>query len=249
MLKKISKKFLEEIYDKYTKKEFIKTDPIIFPHRFSNPYDIEISALISSSLAYGNVKQIIKVLEKIFSILSNPYHYIKNTQTNKIKKDFYRIKHRFTTAKELSDFIIRIKKIYTQHPSLKHLFLRYYTPDKLISYSYNKFLKDNFSYFPTLIPDPNKKSAMKRFNMFLRWMVRKDEIDFGIWQEIKKSDLIYPVDTHIHNFSLFHKITSRKETSLNTAIEITNFFRKINPEDPVKYDFAISRVGILKKFK
>lgn len=247
MSSKITKDFLEKIYKKYTKKEFIKTDPIIFPHRFVNDLDIEISCLISSSLAYGNIKSIMKTLDKIFSTIQNPYHYIKNTTTAKIKKDFSKIKHRFTTGKELSNFIIRIKKLYNESKSIKKLFLEHYIPNNPISQSYKTFLKKYFSGFPTLIPDPDKVSAMKRFNMFLRWVVRKDDIDFGIWSEIKKSDLIYPLDTHIHHFTLSYGITSRKDNSLKTALEVTNFFKKINPDDPVKYDFALSRIGILKK--
>lgn len=245
----ISRSFFEKIYQRYNSKRFLSSDPVIFPHRFKDPRDIEIAALISSSLAYGNVKQIINILNRIFEIMKKPSDYMANANTSRIKKDFSRLKHRFTTSHELSSFIIKLKDLHTNNISLENLFLNFYKPQRPLYESYTPFIKNIFSnYFPTLIPDPEKKSAMKRFNLFLRWMVRKDNIDFGLWKNIKKSDLIYPLDTHIHSFALKNKITSRKDNSIKTAYEITCFFKKINPDDPVKYDFAISRTGILKRF-
>lgn len=206
--------------------------------------------MISSSLAYGNVKQIIKVLEKIFSILKNPTQYIKTSSPQKILRDFNYIKHRFTEGKEIAKLIIRLKQIYIVHKDMESLFLKFYIREKPIHFSYTPFITTIFgNSFKTLIPNPQKNSAMKRFNMFLRWLVRKDNIDFGIWQNVSKSDLIYPLDTHIHKFAIENNITKRKDNSIKTALEITYFFKKINNDDPLKYDFAISRLGILKRFE
>ncbi|MCX7641087.1 MAG: TIGR02757 family protein [Elusimicrobiales bacterium] len=247
---KKTKDFFERIYLKYTNKNYLFSDPIIFPWRFKEKTDIEIAALISSSLSYGNVKQIHNILEKIFFILKIPSNYLKNTTDEKIKKDFKNIKHRFTTGKEVSHFLIKLKYIYILNKDMESVFLKFYNQHDSIDISYTNFILNIFGLkFKTLIPNPQNKSAMKRFNMFLRWMVRKDNIDFGIWKNISTTKLIYPLDTHIHKFALKNNITSRKDSSIITAIEITNFFKKLNSKDPVKYDFAISRLGILKSFE
>lgn len=248
LLSDIKKDYLEKIYNLYNSKRYLLTDPIIFPSRFSKKADIEIASLISSSLSYGKVEQILKTLQKVFSILSSPLEYLKSSSTKKIIKDFKDIKHRFTTSYELASFLIRLKELYTHNKDMEEAFLRFYSPKKRINHSYTPFLLKTFGCnFKTLIPDPRKKSAMKRFNMFLRWMVRKDNIDFGIWKRISTSLLIYPLDTHIHRFALLNKITKRKDNSIKTAYEITDFFSKIEPQDPVKYDFAITRLGILQR--
>lgn len=246
----LNKHFFEKIYEKYTKKKYLFTDPIIFPTMFRNKTDIEISSLISSSLAYGNVKQIISTLQKIFNTLKNPTQYIKNSSNKKILKEFKKLKHRFTDGIEIAELLIKLKDIYKNNKDFESLFLKFYIKGNPIHLSYTPFIINIFgNKFKTLIPDPQKNSAMKRFNMFLRWMVRKDEIDFGIWENILKSDLIYPLDTHIHKFAIKNNITKRKDNSIKTALEITYFFKNINKDDPVKYDFALSRIGILERFK
>jgi uncharacterized protein (TIGR02757 family) len=248
---KLDKIFFEDIYKKYNKKEFIYSDPIQFPKRFSDKRDIEISALISSSLAYGNVKQIIKSLNYIFSIMNSPLNYIKNSTNSRIIKDFKNFKHRFTDGNEITNLILNLKEVYKNYNSLEDFFIKHIKNyDSNIYPSTNSFLKSFIKYeTKTLIPNPDKKSAMKRFNMFLRWLVRKDEIDFGIWTKISPKMLLIPLDTHMHQISLKLKITNRKDTSIKTVFEITDFFRKIEPKDPVKYDFSLVRAPILKNLK
>ncbi len=245
-----SKKFFEDIYRKYNKKEFIYSDPLQFPKLFKEKKDIEIAALISSSLAYGNVKQIIKSLKKIFEIINKPYEYVINTTEDKLKKDFHNFKYRFTTSKEIINLILNLKEAYNKNEDLNQMFSKYL--DKNTQNVYQAtilFLKEFIKYkTPTLIPDPDKKSAMKRFNLFLRWVIRKDEIDFGIWGNISPSLLIIPLDTHILSISQKLNITKRKDNSIKTALEITEFFKKINYSDPAKYDFALTRASIVKNF-
>ena len=249
--KKIETNFFEEIYNNYNKKEFIHTDPIQFPLKFKDKKDIEIAAIISSSLAYGRVDQIIKSLNYIFSIINSPIDYIKNSNKKKFLNDFKNFKYRFTKGKEIANLLINIKNVYENHKFIEDLFLKHIEKKESNIYpALIRFIKTFIKKpIPTLIPSPNKNSAFKRFNMFLRWVVRKDEIDIGIWKKISPSILIIPLDTHIHKISLKLKITQRKDTSIKTAIEITNFFKKINPSDPLKYDFALTRVPILKNFK
>ena len=250
LLSRLNNKFFERIYKTYNSKRYLFSDPILFPSRFSKKEDVEIASIISSSLSYGNVKQIINTLERIFSIISSPLEYLKQSSKEKIMRDFKNIKHRFTTNKEISSFLIKLKEIYTNYEDMESAFLKFYIKNKTMDLSYTNFIIAIFgNNFKTLLPDPRKKSPMKRFNMFLRWMVREDDIDFGLWKKVLKSDLIYPLDTHIHRFAIINGITNRKNRSIKTTIEITDFFKKINPEDPVKYDFAISRLGILENLK
>ncbi|MEF3279959.1 MAG: TIGR02757 family protein [Elusimicrobiota bacterium] len=245
------KHFFEEIYKNYHKSEFIYSDPIQFPHRFKRKMDIEVAGFISSSLSYGNVKQIINSLNKIFQKMGeSPFYYLKKSSAKKIEKDFKNFNHRFTKGKELVLFLLNLKRIYSRHRSLNEFFIKHYNnTDEFLDKAIYNFSKE-FSFYPTptLIPSPFKKSAFKRLNLFLRWMIRKDEIDFGIWEKIPPSTLIIPLDTHMLNISNKLNITKRKDSSMKTAIEITNFFRKINPSDPVKYDFSLTRAPILRQF-
>lgn len=245
------KKFFDDIYKKYNIKDFVYSDPIQFPLKFKEKNNIEIVALISSSFAYGNVKQIIASLNKIFSRMKEPYRYIKNLDDKKVKSDFYGFKHRFSDFNELGNFLLNIKRIYEKYPDIETAFKsKIKKDDRDVSNAIYLFV-DEFCFYktPTLIPDPSKKSAFKRFNLFLRWLVREDEIDIGIWKNIDKRLLIIPLDTHMHQISKELGITKRNDTSMRTAIEITDFFKKINPEDPLKYDFSLTRAPILKNFK
>jgi len=246
----LEKKFFEETYARYNKESFIYTDPLQFPKKFKDKKDIEISALLSSSLAYGNVKQIIKSLEKIFEKLKNPYEYVILTPEERIKKDFIGFKHRFTKGLEIANMILNLKDLYEKYGSMEKAFLKHINKEDTNAYPATiRFLKEFLiRKTPTLIPDPNKKSAFKRFNLFLRWLVRKDEVDMGIWKNIPPSFLIIPLDTHMLNISRKLGITKRKDNSIITALEITNYFKKINSKDPVKYDFSLTRAPILKRF-
>ncbi len=244
------KEFFENIYSKYNKKDFIYSDPLQFPIKFSKKEDIEISSLISSSLAYGNVKQIIRTLNYVFSVIKNPHYYVLNSDNKKILRDFKNFKHRFTKGEELSKLILNLKEVYKKHKDLENFFIKNINQleDNIYEPSI-RFLKSFLKFkTPTLIPDPDKNSAFKRFNLFLRWLVRKDEVDMGIWRNIPPSFLIIPLDTHMLNISRKLGITKRRDNSIITALEITNYFKKINPKDPVKYDFSLTRAQILKRF-
>jgi uncharacterized protein (TIGR02757 family) len=248
-----NKIFFENLYKKYNKRKYVFSDPINTLYAFKGELNIEIAGLIASSLAYGNVKQILKSLNMVFSSMgASPEAFLRKTRKTEIVKSFSNFKHRFTTAKEFSDFLINIKKSIESYGSIENMFLRHFKKDEdNLSNSIYSFIKEFSACLktPTLIPSPEKKSSFKRFNLFLRWMIRKDEIDLGIWKKIPASKLIIPVDTHILAVSQKLGITSRKDSSMKTALEITDFFKKINPSDPIKYDFSITRKGILKNFQ
>jgi uncharacterized protein (TIGR02757 family) len=229
-----------------------------FPHRYKDKRDIEISAFLSSVFAYGNMKQIISTLEKIHSVMKpSPIEFIGNYDYKEGLKIFKNLKHRFYTDTDIASLFYCLREVYNYYGSLKYLFLLYY-------FEKDENLKNSIHFFSKrlteitskkngltngikfMFPDPNKGSACKRINLFLRWMIRNDELDFGLWSEIPPSKLVIPVDTHVAKICSSLKLTKRKSISWAMAEEITNKLKKFNPADPVKYDFAICHIGIRK---
>jgi uncharacterized protein (TIGR02757 family) len=224
---------------------------------FKNERDIEVMAFIASVFAYGNVKQIINSLDKFLQLANNqPYNFTKNFSiTNKSEFQFV---HRFYSVNDIRILFQLLQLAYEEYGSLKKLFLSgYKTSDENVKDGITNFskyfldkAKNEFNYLSRgiifMFPLPEKGSACKRMNLFLRWMVRKDDLDFGLWNEIPTSKLIMPVDTHIARICKQLKLTSRKNVSWKMAEEITNNLRKFDPADPVKYDFAICHIGMRK---
>jgi uncharacterized protein (TIGR02757 family) len=236
----------------------ISPDPLEFLHRYNNYFDIEISALLSSVFAYGNVKQINTTLGKLHTIMYHkPYEFIQNYNPKKDYKLFNDIVHRFYTSQDIASLFSALNKIYLTYGSLKKLFLLYYFQEE-------EHLKNTIHFFSRnmieiiadhkqasrgmifMFPDPYKGSACKRTNLLLRWMVRKDELDFGLWYEIPTNKLVIPVDTHIAKICSRLKLTKQKNVSWKMAEEITDNLKKFDENDPVKYDFAICHIGMRK---
>lgn len=249
---RLKKEALEELYSKYNKKEFIHPDPLEFLYWFDEPEEREIVGLIASSLAYGRVSQILKsisyVLEKM---CPSPLSFLKNASLSSLRKNFFFFRHRFTDGVEFSMFLFGIKKVLESYRSLEELFLSKMGKDddttfKALAGFVYEFKSISGNGYNSLLPSPENGSALKRLNLFLRWMVRKDEVDPGCWRSVSKSKLIFPVDTHIHRLCLALNLTKRSQADFQTALEITNAFREIEPSDPLKYDFALSRLGILR---
>jgi uncharacterized protein (TIGR02757 family) len=243
-------------FDKAT----IEPDPLQFPHLFNEEKDIEVMAFIASVFAYGNVKQIINSLNKFLFVCNNkPYDFIKNFSIKK-SEPLFSFSHRFYTYNDINKLFHLLKLVYQEFDSLKNLFMNGYTDSdanvkNAITIFSNFFLEriekesgEISNGVKFMFPLPEKRSACKRMNLFLRWMVRKDEIDFGIWNEIPTSKLIIPVDTHIARICKQLKLTKIKNVSWNMAEEITNNLKKFDPEDPVKYDFALCHVGMRKLY-
>jgi uncharacterized protein (TIGR02757 family) len=243
-----TKAFLEKTYRRMNRPEFIHPDPLEFVWRYKSAADREVAGLIAACLAYGNVNQILKSVEKVLAPMGkSPADWIKNTPAAEIKKAFSGFKHRFTTGAELAVFLMNIKLALSRHGSLEKLFLKGYdekeaTVEEALYRFINSF--NSQACAPTLTPCPEHKSSFKRLNLFLRWMVRKDAVDPGVWAGVSPSRLLIPLDTHMRQVSMSMGITRRKDTSMKTAVEITAFFSGIEPSDPVKYDFALTRAGI-----
>lgn len=253
----ILKQKLEYHYKAFDKSK-LEPDPLQLPHLFKNEKDIEVMAFIASVFAYGNVKQINSSLKKFLELADNkPFSYIQNFNSAEMNREFSLI-HRFYSSKDIVQFFSLLNLAYSEFDSLKSLFLSGYSKDDCNT----KNAITNFSkYFISkakkelgvmsrglkfMFPLPEKGSACKRMNLFLRWMVRKDELDFGLWREISTSKLIIPVDTHVARICKQLKLTKRKNVSWQMAEEITDNLKKFDPRDPVKYDFAICHVGVRK---
>jgi len=251
------KQKLEYHYKAFDKSK-LEPDPLQFPHLFQDEKDIEVMAFIASVFAYGNVKQINNSLKK-FLILSNnkPFSFIQNFKSDKSNKEFSLV-HRFYSLKDIFHLFQLLNSAYDEFSSLKNLFLSVYNSEeenlkntitKFNHYFINKARKEFKKLSRGIVfmfPLPEKGSACKRMNLFVRWMVRKDELDFGLWKEIPTSKLIIPVDTHIARICKQLKLTKRKNVSWKMAEEITNNLKKFDPNDPVKYDFAICHIGMRK---
>jgi len=240
---------LNAVYKKYNRRVFVNPDPLQFVYDYKTPANKEIAAIIASSLAYGNVKQILKAVDKVLSKLGkNPKKFILNASDGELRKLFKNFKYRFTKPTEISNMLIAIRKVVLKYGSLNKCFLNYFSAkDKTILKAYAGFVKEMIAAggkMPSLLPCPNKGSAFKRFNLYLRWMVRKDDVDCGCWKKIPKSKLIVPLDTHMHKIAKRLHLTKRKSADLKTALEITKNFAKICPTDPVKFDFSLTRFGI-----
>ncbi|MFH0733940.1 MAG: TIGR02757 family protein [bacterium] len=234
----------------------ISPDPLEFLHRYNDACDIEISGILSSVFAYGNIKQIILILEKVHKLMGkSPYNFIINFNVDKQKNKFANLYHRFYSSNDIISLFLALQEILLTYGSLKYLFLLYYfETDKNLKnaiYFFNRNITLVINKYsePTtgtkfMFPDPAKGSACKRLNLFLRWMVRKDELDFGIWEEISPSKLTIPLDTHIAKISTELKLTTQKIANWKMAEEITQNLKQFDEDDPIKYDFALCHIGM-----
>ncbi len=240
---------LEKLYEKYNDKKYIHPDPLEFLYNYEGNPDREVVGLIASSLAYGKVTQILKSVTSVLEKLSpNPASVIAGASYLILEKTFASFKHRFTTGEELAIYLFNIGKILRKYGSINSCFIADFDESKEMLPGLLSFIKNlragECDCYNSLVPIPSGKCAYKRMNLYLRWMIRKDEVDPGVWSGISPSKLIIPLDTHMHRISLSYKLTERKQADFNTALEITKAFKKFSPGDPVKYDFALTRPGI-----
>nr|QGT50894.1 TIGR02757 family protein [uncultured Elusimicrobia bacterium] len=240
--------FLERIYALYTRPELISPDPLEFLSRYTNPADRELAALLAACFAYGNVKQIIKNINGIFAKMPRgPHAFITQTPHAKIKKIFVGFRYRFTGEEELCALLAALRRVIKEHGSLENCFLCYYKEEnETVLPALRAFARElrEGADLHSLIPDPDKNSALKRLNLFLRWMVRQDAVDPGGWTRVSPAKLIVPVDVHMHRIARKLGLTKRNAADITTALEISRAFKKCCPHDPIKYDFCLTRFGI-----
>jgi len=240
---------LENLYRRYNQPKYIHPDPIEFLYLYEDVKDREIVGLIASSLAYGRVKQILKSVSCVLDMMTpSPYLFLKESTHSSMSDIFKGFKHRFADGNHLAALLQGIKTVIHRYGSLNDCFVSAMSDD-------DKNVIPALNYFSTaltvgnckpghLVALPIKGSACKRMNLFLRWMVRKDRVDPGGWNGVPASKLIIPLDTHMHKISLKLGFTAKQQANMRTALEITNGFSQIVADDPVKYDFVLTRFGI-----
>lgn len=240
-------------------------DPIEYPHRYREERDIEIVAFISSCFAYGRVSQFMPVIEELLSVMGgSPYGFILNFQPQRHWQRFAHIRYRFQTSGDIIALLSVLSEVLKRHHSIENAFRVFYDGSNIkgaiegffqyiIALNKESYLlklaergvaPPSERGFLQLFPLPSKGSPCKRMNLFLRWMVRDRDIDFGIWKGISKSSLIIPLDTHIARIGRCLGLTKRATQDWKMAEEITASLRLVAPEDPLKYDFALCHQGI-----
>ncbi len=248
----ITKQELDNLVLKYETKDFIKDDPIQFPHRGKTKEEIELYGFISSLFAYGNRKMFIAKLNDLFARADNDIaNYIKNGDFSNLKG----IEYRFAKEDDIIPIFEILHSLYTESKGLEELFEYGFksasASSKVLSmlktavdYFYSRAPKSAGQGFYHMIPNPDNGGAMKRMNMFLRWMVRKPPVDFGIWNFIKPSELLIPLDVHVARVSRSMGLLTRKSNDFKAVMELMANLKNICPEDPVKYDFAMFAFGV-----
>ncbi len=249
------KEFLNEKADKYNHPDFIDSDPIQIPHLFTDKNDIEIAGFLAATIAWGQRVTIIKNMHRLIALMDHaPHEFIMNF-SDKDLESFTHFKHRTFNGEDCTFFIKSLKNIYTNYHGLGDLIQNIYLQQKNI---FDVLVEFRTIFFKIDHPERTQKhfsnvlkgASAKRLNMFLRWMIRKDNrgVDFGIWNKIPSSSLYLPLDVHTGNVARKLGLLKRKQNDWKAVEEITAVLRKFDPNDPIKYDFALFGLGVFEKF-
>jgi len=240
----LTKQKLDSLVKKFETPEFIKDDPVQFPHRYTLKKDIEVSGFVSAAFAYGNRKKIIENLNCIHKTMNSaPYEFVINFDIDRDVELFRGFCYRFNKEEDILFLFNSLKNVLKQYNTLEDAFLAgYLDTDPNIKNALINFVK-RFGE-SRLIPNPQKGSACKRLNLFLKWMVREGPVDLGVWKNLPKSKLVIPLDVHVLRVSGKWGLTGRKSSDWTTAEEITGNLKQFDTDDPVKYDFAIFGSGV-----
>lgn len=254
MKKSELKDFLNSKVIQYNRPIFLESDPIQIPHQFQKKEDIELSAFLTATIAWGNRKSIINNAQRLMEIMdSSPYDFVMEHTERDLEK-LTGFVHRTFNGGDALYFIKSLKNIYTNHDGLENVFTQHQGARSLQPTISN--FKEIFFELPhdartrKHVSDPLKGSAAKRINMFLRWMVRdaKSNVDFGLWKDIPAAKLSCPLDVHSGNVARKLKLLKRKQNDAKALAELDTALRKLDPVDPVKYDFALFGLGVFEKF-
>lgn len=245
---------LDSYTNQYEVEGFIKDDPIQFPYKFKEAnclQDAEIAGFLASCVAYGKREKFVEKLDIMFNLMDNkPHDFLSSfDKKDKLFKDF---SYRFSKGSDFIQLFEILHKLYDEKESLKSLFEYSYKSSNSVkgmlqgvcNYFYSNVTMDVSQGFYHFIPNPNKNSALKRLNMLLRWFVRDGKVDLGIWNFIDKSELLIPLDTHVARISRELGLLTRNNDDFQSVIELTENLKKLDPKDPVKYDFALFGYGI-----
>lgn len=255
-MKKDLKAFLDECVDRYNRPAFIKDDPVLIPHRFSKLQDIEIMGLWVAVLAWGQRQTIINKSSELIELMDGaPYDFIINHEETD-RGRFLDFKHRTFQATDTLYFLEFFQWYYRRYDSLEDAFARHMPADAIDTGPALAGFHELFFSLPHApkrtrkhVATPLRKSSCKRLNMFLRWMVRRDDrgVDFGLWRRLSPAQLLMPLDVHVERVARRLGLLHRKQTDWRAVQELTEKLRQFDPQDPVKYDFALFGLGVLEK--
>jgi len=233
----------------------IEPDPLQLVLRFADPLDQEVAGLIAAAFAYGRADIIVANIGVVLSRMKpSPFRYLKTFDAREASKRFAGFAHRFHKTPDLVDFLGCIAQVIRQHGSIGALFEKCYDADAVdIAPSLSRFVASVLP--PTanrqpptlryLLTDPEDGSACKRMNLYLRWMVRRTPPDLALWTFVDPAKLVMPLDTHVHRIATFLGLSDRKSGDWKTARALTDNLARFDASDPVRYDFALCRLGIL----
>lgn len=250
------KKKLDALEVKYNRAQFIAQDPICIPHQFQKLQDIEIAGLFAALLAWGQRSTIINNTQKLMDLMErDPHHFIINHSPNE-RKRFEHWVHRTFQFDDLLYFLEFLQFHYRQHESLESAFCSAVAEDDLtienglIHFHQYFFSLEHLRRTEKHLQTPLRKSACKRLNLYLRWMVRSDDrgVDFGLWKHIKMSQLLCPLDVHVQRAAIVTGLLKRKQSDWLACLELTSNLRKLSPEDPVKYDYALFGMSLENQY-
>jgi len=247
------KEFLNSKYHEYSRPEFIESDPIQIPHRYSVKQDIEIAGFFAATFAWGQRPTIINKCTDLLGRMDNaPYDFVMQANTKELDA-LNGFVHRTFNEVDVKGFVLALQKIYTRNDTLENLFIHPADTTDLKNglhqFKQEFVLNGVEKRTERHLPDPFKGSAAKRINMFLRWMVRKDAVDFSIWQNISPALLSCPLDVHSGRVARSLGLLKRKQNDWRAVEELNISLRKMDPNDPIKYDFALFGLGVFEGFE
>lgn len=236
-------------YARYHRREFLHPDPLEVVHDYASPEDQEVVGFIASSLALGQVQSILAACREVLAAFPHPRRDLVTLSRAEIAERLPGFVYRFFRTSHISDLLFGLGEMLRRHGTLEGAFLHNFSDDDdTVLPALSAFARRLSTYaggdHGILVSFPDKGSASKRLHLFLRWMVRSDELDLGLWRRVDPSRLVVPVDTHMLRIARYLGLTERKTADRRAAEEVTASFRRINPADPAKYDFALTRAGI-----
>ncbi len=247
------REFFNARVDLYNQPSFIPYDPICIPHLFSRQQDIEIAGFFAATFAWGHRTIIIQKSKELMQLMQmQPYEFCLHHGPEELKRlmDF---KHRTFNTTDLLYFIEFLKYHYSRHDTLEVAFAMHgESAEEMLTGFHHYFF--SLEHVPARtkkhVATPERNSSCKRLNMFLRWMVRRDDkgVDFGLWKNISPAQLICPIDLHVARVAKRFNLLNRKQIDWQAALELTNYLRQLDKDDPVKYDFALFGLGVVEKY-
>jgi uncharacterized protein (TIGR02757 family) len=246
------RQWLEQIYRDYHRPQFRGLDPIDALGRYVDPAERELVGLIAACLAYGNVKSILRGIGDVLTRLgAEPRAWLAKHSAGDVRAAMANFRYRVTGGQAMAALLIGARHVIESHGSLNACFTRRLAADDpnvvpALGAFVDELCIAGGHHLYHLLPHPSRGSACKRMMLYLRWMVRCDRIDPGGWTGVRPAQLIVPLDTHLHRMALHLKLTRRRQPNLRTAIEVTEALRRFDPRDPLRYDFALTRPGILR---